>query len=116
MELHQVLIKPVFTEKTMRAQEQAIKSYTFIVHPDANKIEIRKAVETIYQAKVEEIRIIPVRAKVRNINRSKTITTRQSAKKAMVTLKKGETMDVMKTGGEEAPKKKTSAKKTSTKK
>ena len=89
------VIKPIVTEKTMSVQAPQRK-YSFVVLPNANKIVIKKVIEELYSTKVESVNISPVRKKVRSIGRTKWYTKRQAYKKAIVTLKKGEKIDVMK--------------------
>jgi large subunit ribosomal protein L23 len=91
MELSNVLISPVITEKSSGAQ--VARKYTFFVHLQANKIEISKAVENAYGVQVESVNIIPVRKKVRVSGRTKHITRRHNARKAIVTLKPKQTLD-----------------------
>ena len=91
MELSNVLISPVITEKSSGAQ--VARKYTFLVHLHANKIEICKAVENAYGVQVESVNIIPVRKKVRVSGRTKHITRRHNARKAIVTLKPKQILD-----------------------
>jgi len=94
MDLSDVLISPVVTEKSTKAQTS--RKYTFLVHLDANKIEIRKAVEKSYGVKVDSLNIIPVKSKARLAGRGRTITKRRNAKKVIITLKPKQTLDVNK--------------------
>ncbi len=94
MELSSVLISPVVTEKSTKAQEN--RKYTFLVHLNANKIEIRKAIEKFYGVTVDSVNNIPVKSKVRLAGRGRTITKRRNAKKIIVTLKPKQTLDVNK--------------------
>ena len=92
--IYTVLVRPVVTEKTMQAQSQG--KYTFIVNPAATKIDVANAVEAMYSTKVTSVNMVPVRKKVRLIGRSRIHTKRQAEKKAVVTLEKGKSIDVMK--------------------
>jgi large subunit ribosomal protein L23 len=94
MDLSNVLISPVVTEKSTKSQES--RKHVFFVHPDANKIEVRKAVEKFYGSEVDSVNIIPVRSKARMAGRGRTITKRHNAKKAIITLKPKQTLDVNK--------------------
>lgn len=91
MELTKVLQAPVVTEKSTTAQ--ANQKYTFLVHPRANKILVKQAVEAFYGVKVKQVRVIPVLKKTRMVGRSRTITKRHSAKKAIVTIAAKESID-----------------------
>lgn len=90
----QILIKPVITEKADALAEDNSK-YTFVVNKDANKIEIRKAIEDLYNVEVSKINtmIMPSKAKNRN-TRSSVIKGRVSGfKKAVISLAEGETIN-----------------------
>lgn len=90
----QVLIKPIITEKTDRLSDKLVQ-YTFLVAKDANKIEIKKAVEATFNVAVESVNTLvnPGKMKVRN-TKSKIIRgMKPSFKKAVVTLSKGESID-----------------------
>ena len=90
----QILIKPVITEKADMLAEKRSK-YTFVVNKDANKIEIKKAVEDLYNVEVAKVNtlIMPSKAKNRN-TKSTVIKGRVSGfKKAVVSLAEGETIN-----------------------
>lgn len=91
MEFTNVLISPVVTEKSTSAQ--ALGKYIFMVHLNANKIEIRNAVEKIYDVKVKTVRVIPVLKKVRLVGRGRQITKRRTGKKVIVTLAPKQSID-----------------------
>ena len=85
-----VLIRPIITEKaTLLMQEN---KYTFQVPLTANKVEIRKAVESIFNVKVEKVATIRVLGKTKRMGR--TMGKRSDYKKAIVTLKAGETIEL----------------------
>ncbi len=86
---HDVIIKPVISEKSYSASE-ATNAYTFIVHPDASKPEIGRAVEEIFDVKVAKVNTLNRKGKrVRNRGRN-TFSTRPTTKRAIVTLSEGE--------------------------
>ncbi len=89
-----ILVKPIITEKAENLSE-SLNQYTFVVHRNANKIEIRKAVEAMYQVNVERVNTIIMPAKAKNrTTRSGIIQGRVPAfKKAVVTLADGEEID-----------------------
>jgi large subunit ribosomal protein L23 len=91
MELVDVLKTPVVTEKSSKAQGE--RKYTFLVHGSATKIDIKKAIEDMYGAKVDSINIIYVKSKVRLAGRGKKITKRHNSKKAIITLKPKQSLD-----------------------
>lgn len=90
MEASYVLITPVVTEKSAKAQ--TARKYTFLVHLDANKTEIQKAVEGAYGVEVQDVNIVPVLAKTRIAGKGR-ITKRAQARKAIVTLAPKQSID-----------------------
>jgi large subunit ribosomal protein L23 len=81
-----IIIRPVVTEKSMSLLEE--NKYTFIVDLKANKIEIRKAVEDLFNVKVDKVRTMRVKGKTKRVrNRWGKAPDR---KKAIVTLKAGD--------------------------
>jgi large subunit ribosomal protein L23 len=77
-----IVIRPIITEKTMAGT--AMKKYTFKVVKNANKITIKKAVEELFNVKVDKVNTMHVRGKLRK--RGKTEGYTPSWKKAIVTL------------------------------
>jgi len=92
--MRQVLKKPILSEKSTRLGEQG--HYVFEVHPDANKIEIRKAVEDRYHVGVTDVRTVTVHPRVKTQYSRRGFVSGKTArrKKAIVTLKKGQTIDL----------------------
>ena len=86
---HEVLRRPVITEKSTHLKDNQ-RTMTFKVARDANKSEIREAVERIFKVKVESVRTASFHGKVRRQGRFSG--RRPDWKKAYVTLKKGEKM------------------------
>ena len=100
--MRMILIKPVITEKaTKMADKQNV--YSFVVDKASNKIEIRKAVEAMYNITVQSVNTttIPAKAKNRSTKRAVLKGFRPSYKKAYVTLAPGETIDVYGAADEE---------------
>ncbi len=89
MNLHDILIKPIITEKTTMLMGEG--KYTFQVPLNVNKIQIRQAVETIFKVKVAKVATIRVQGKVKRMG--KYVGKRSDYKKAIVTLKEGETIE-----------------------
>ena len=80
------------TEKMTRLQEQQ-NQYAFEVDPDSNKIEIKRAIEERFKVSVSKVRTMNVLGKVKRLGR---FTGRRSGwKKAVVTLAKGDTIDLL---------------------
>ncbi len=90
-----VLIKPILTEKA-NAQQEKLSKYTFRVSPRANKLEIKKAVEEFYGITVTDVHTVVVSAKTKSrFTKAGYLKGRKpSYKKAMVTLAKGDTIDL----------------------
>lgn len=87
----EVLIKPLLTEKITALRESQNK-VGLMVHPDANRIEIKRAVEAALNVKVLKVHVMNVRGKVKRLGRF--AGRRQDWKKAIVTLKAGEKLEV----------------------
>ena len=87
---YDIIIKPVITEKTVALMEQG--KYTFRVAKDANKFEIKNAVQDIFKVNVVDVATMNVRGKVKRMGRSEGKTA--SLKKAIVTLKEGQQIEV----------------------
>ena len=81
---------PVITEKSQAAQAEG--KYTFKVDPKATKLEIKAAVEKIFNVKVTDVRTMNVKPKKRRVGRYTGLTNR--TKKAIVTLAEGQTIDL----------------------
>ena len=91
MSLHpsQVLIRPVVSEKSYAGTADGL--YTFKVHQDAHKTQVRQAVESLFDVKVERVNIVKVQAKPKRRGMFKG--TRQGWKKAYVQLRAGDTIE-----------------------
>ncbi len=87
---YRVLVKPMVTEKATNLS--AVNQYVFMVDNNANKIEVAKAIHEIYGVKPSEVNIIKVKGK--KVNRGKITGKRKDFKKAIVSLKKGESISV----------------------
>ena len=94
-----ILIRPIFTEKMSRLEVE--RKYSFQVIPGANKLEIKKAVESMFDVSVEKVSTINRVGKKKNMtvkSGGRTIRTngkRSNWKKALVTLKEGDTIDLL---------------------
>jgi len=92
MDHRDVIVRPVVSEKTMGLLDG--NAYTFVVHPDANKIEIRHAVEAIFNVHVSKVNTLNRPGKRRRNRRSFTFGKRPDTKRAIVTLAAGERIDL----------------------
>ena len=92
MDHRDVILRPVVSEKSYGLLD--VNAYTFIVHPDANKIEIRQAVETIFNVKVAKVNTLNRNGKRRRNRRSWTYGKRPDTKRAVITLVEGDRIDL----------------------
>lgn len=87
----EVIIAPIVTEKTYQLANEQNK-YTFKVHPDANKIEIKHAVEKLFKVKVAQVNTINVKPKKKRLGKFEGKTVQW--KKAVVTLVPGDKIEL----------------------
>jgi large subunit ribosomal protein L23 len=90
VDIYQIIREPRVTEKST-IQKGSSNQVTFKVHPGANKIEVRKAVEKLLKTKVIDVRTMNVRGKSRRMGRN--IGKRADWKKAVVRLAPGEKVE-----------------------
>jgi len=90
----ETLIKPILTEKILKLQE-ATGKYAFVVNKNANKIEIKQAVQKKFDVTVDNVRTVNVKGKSKKMNTRRGITRgkRSDWKKAIVTLRSGDSID-----------------------
>jgi len=87
MNPHQIIKRPIaLTEKAARLKEA--NKVVFEVAPEANKIQIRQAVEALFSVKVTEVNTLIQRGKVKRMGRG--LAKRRNLKKAIVTLREGD--------------------------
>ncbi|MUM76184.1 50S ribosomal protein L23 [Pseudodesulfovibrio sp. F-1] len=92
MDYSKILLKPVVSEKANEAKEQS-NHVSFYVHPDTNKIEVKKAVEAAFDVKVESVNIVRKQAMPRK--KFGRVTGRISGyKKAYVKLAQGDKIEI----------------------
>ena len=89
--LHRTIVRPLITEKSSAAYQDR-GEYTFEVHPDASKTQIRSAIEQLFGVKVTGVWTMNVRGKERRMGR--TAGRRPNWKKAIVTLREGDTIEI----------------------
>ncbi|GBD15350.1 50S ribosomal protein L23 [bacterium HR26] len=96
MDYQDILRRPIITEKNTRLME--MNQYTFEVAPEANKIQIKEAVERTFNVKVKKVNTMNVRGKprrrIRRRGRVPVVGREASWKKAIVTLEPGYTIDL----------------------
>ncbi len=90
-----VIIRPVVSEKSYALLDNGV--YTFVVDPRASKIEIRDAVESIFNVRVEKVNTLNRKGKRKRNRRQLTFGTRADTKRAIVTLAPGARIDLFET-------------------
>jgi large subunit ribosomal protein L23 len=95
MKLTEILIKPILTEKA-NAQQEKLSRYAFKVDRRANKLEIKTAIEQFYGVNVLEVNtlVVPGKNKSRSTKAGVVSGIKSGYKKALVTVAKGETIDL----------------------
>jgi large subunit ribosomal protein L23 len=87
---HRVLVKPLVTEKA--ANFGALNKYVFVVTANSNKLEVAKAITAVYGVKPVSINIVCVKGKA--VSRGRIKGRRSDVKKAIITLKKGDSIKI----------------------
>ncbi len=87
---YDMIIRPVVTEKTTE-QKESDNQITFEVNPKTNRIEVKRAIENIFNVKVDTVRTMNIKGKVKR--RGRVIGKRKNWKKAIVTLMPGQRID-----------------------
>jgi large subunit ribosomal protein L23 len=90
MNIYDVIKKPLITEKTTM-EKDARNIIAFVVHRDANKIEIKESVEKLFKVEVTAVKTATVAGKVKRVGKQEG--KRGNWKKAYVTLKEGSSVD-----------------------
>ncbi len=90
MDIHNVILKAIVTEKTMKESEKG--KYTFLVAAHAHKDKIKQAVEKFYNVSVIGVSTLIVKGKTRRLGVRRAEVTLSAAKKAIVRLKKGQAL------------------------
>jgi large subunit ribosomal protein L23 len=89
-EPHQIIKRPLVTEKSTRLKEAA-NQIAFVVDPRANKVQIRQAVEKLFKVKVKTVRTMNLAGKQKRMGRF--LGWKSDWKKAIVTLQEGERIE-----------------------
>jgi large subunit ribosomal protein L23 len=87
-----IILKPVVSEKSYGLLDEGV--YTFIVAPGSNKIEIRHAVESIFNVRVTNVNTLNRKGKRKRNRRQPTFGQRSDTKRAIVTLASGDRIDL----------------------
>ena len=95
MDVNEIIVEPVLTEKTNSMKDGDTKKYTFKIHKDANKLMVKQAVKELFSVKPVKCNILNVKSKPR-MSRTKSgfrYGKTTPWKKAIVTLSPGEKID-----------------------
>jgi large subunit ribosomal protein L23 len=87
-----IIIRPVVSEKSYAAFDANV--YTFLVAPDANKIEIKHAVESVFGVTVTNVNTLNRKGKRKRNRRTGSYGTRPDSKRAIVSLAEGDTIEI----------------------
>jgi large subunit ribosomal protein L23 len=90
---HEIVVRPVISEKSM--DESGRGKYTFEVHPDASKIQVKAAVEELFKVEVSAVNVLTTKAKEkrRGTRRGRTVGWTSPWRKAIVTLRPGQKIE-----------------------
>ncbi len=89
MNIYEVIRRPLTTEKTYSMRDDG--KYVFEIHEDATKIEVKQAVEALFEVTVEQVNVLSVPAKRRRAGR-RWIVSRAAQRKAVVKLAEGQSI------------------------
>jgi large subunit ribosomal protein L23 len=90
---YEILRRPVLTEKSMAGQQKNV--YSFVVAPEATKPDVKHAVEKAFNVKVDRVRTVTLKGKVKRQKNMVLDGKRKDVKKAYVTLKEGFRLDII---------------------
>jgi large subunit ribosomal protein L23 len=93
MNIYDVIVRPLETEKAYLQRE--FNKYVFVVHLDANKTDVKRAVQEIYDVDVEKVNTMIMPGKFSRIRGRRAQTRRPPWKKAIVTLAPGERIEAL---------------------
>jgi large subunit ribosomal protein L23 len=91
-DVRDVILKPVVSEKSYALLDSNV--YTFVVHPSANKVEIRKAVESVFGVRVNKVNTLNRKGKRKRNRRTGAYGQRGDTTRALVTLAAGDKIDL----------------------
>ena len=91
-EARDIIIRPVVSEKSYGLLDAGV--YTFVVAPDANKLQIREAVESIFNVRVTKVNTLNRKGKRKRNRRTFTFGKRSDTKRAIVTLAAGDRIEL----------------------
>lgn len=94
--VYQILKRPILTEKMLKLQEKK-RQYGFEIAGNINKIEIKRAIQEKFDVTVEHVNILNIKGKSKRLNTRRGITRgkRSDWKKAIVTLREGDSINYL---------------------
>ena len=95
MNSRQVIVKPIVSEKSYGLLDQGV--YTFEVHPDSNKVQIRQAIEEIFGVSVARVNTLNRQGKRKRNRKKMSFGKRPDTKRAIVSLKGDDRIDFFET-------------------
>jgi large subunit ribosomal protein L23 len=95
MHLNNVIKGPLITEKLDKAREKQ-RQYSFVVDREATKLDVARAVTSLFKVTVEDVRTAIMRGKIKRVGKS--MGKRSNFKKAFVTLKEGDKIELFEGG------------------
>ncbi len=95
MNISQILVRPVLTEKSTHGQ--TMNKYSFEIHDSATKVDVKNALMTLYGATVEKVNILHVLPKYRVGRKRNLMQKRSASRRAIVTLKAGSKLELSRT-------------------
>ena len=87
-----IILKPVVSEKSYSLLDDNV--YTFVVRPDATKVQVREAIEAIFDVQVVKVNTLNRKGKRKRNRRSNALGKRPDTKRAVVTLAAGNRIDL----------------------
>jgi len=95
VEPHKIILRPIITEDS-QIQTRKANQYTFRVHPEANKQQIKEAIEIQFpEVHVVSVNTMNYQGKLRQLMRSRRVGRRSQWKKAIVTLRRGDVIELI---------------------
>ena len=94
MNPYDVIKEPITTEKSTMLSDKG--KYMFFIQKDATKVDVKKAIKEIYDAETSKVTIINTRPKTRMMKGNNLFEKRKAAKKAVITIKGGKSIDISK--------------------
>lgn len=91
---YDILVRPLLTERSGEGAALTCPKYTFVVHLDSNKVQIRRAVEAAFDVKVKDVTTVRIKGKRKRL-RTRKQGKRPDWKKAIVTLEKGQSINLI---------------------